>query len=86
MDGCSEIKPRDLLSIKALETITRKYDEYADLAVARDRDPKPFTAEFVKHSTELAMKFNNLILKPFQTTNAVKNAPELGGVGRGQLR
>jgi hypothetical protein len=61
MDGCPEIKPRDLLCIKALEIITRKYDEYADLAVARDRDPKPFTAVFVKHSTELAMKFNNLI-------------------------
>ena len=61
MDGCPEIKPRDLLSIQALEVIKKKYDEYADLAVARDRDPKPFTAVFVKHSTELAMKFNNLI-------------------------
>ena len=61
MDGCPEIKPRDLLSIQALEVIKKKYDEYADLAVARYRDPKPFTAVFVKHSTELAMKFNNLI-------------------------
>ena len=63
MDGCPEIDPSDLLSVRALEDIEKKYDEYKDLAAARRRDPKPFAAVFVKHSMEIAMKFNNLLKK-----------------------
>jgi hypothetical protein len=63
MDGCPEIDPADLLSVKALEDIEKKFDEYKDLAAERNRAPKPFTAVFVKHSSEISMKFNNLLHK-----------------------
>jgi len=61
MDGCPEIDPVDLLKARALETLSKEYDEYVDLCHSRDRAPKPFSAVFVKHSTEIAMKFNKLI-------------------------
>ena len=60
MDGCPEIKPSNLLLIKALDEITKEYDEYVNLSHARDRKPKPFPTVFVKHSEEIAMKFNKL--------------------------
>lgn len=60
MDGCPEIKPSNLLLVKALDEITKEYDEYVNLSHARDRKPKPFTTVFVKHSEEIAMKFNKL--------------------------
>ena len=60
MDGCPEIEPVDLLKAKALELISKEYDEYVDLSHARDRQPKPFSTVFVKHSAEIAMKFNKL--------------------------
>ncbi len=63
MDGCPEIEPSDLLSVRALDDIEKKFDEYRDLSVARKRVPKPFAAVFVKHSAEISMKFNNLLKK-----------------------
>lgn len=61
MDGCPEIDAVDLLTIKGLETLSKSYDEYVDLCHARQRAPKPFTTMFVKHSVEIAMKFNKLM-------------------------
>ena len=49
MDVCPEIEPVDLLKSKALEIISKQYDEYVDLSHARDRLPKLFSTVFVKH-------------------------------------